>query len=120
MLPELDKAKLHHIVEKGMDRRVEMYSAFSDPFRNPTVSRSKLADLLKEAEITHVFIVGLAADYCVKYTAMDSCEKGFATYVVEDATKPVDPQHWPSERSNLQAKGIQIVNFDGDEIRSIR
>ena len=119
LLPEMDKANLDHIVEKGMDKRVEMYSAFSDPFRNPAVSKSKLSDLLKKAGITHVFVAGLAADYCVKYTAIDSNEEGFVTYIIEDATKAVAPQHWLSERRLLQDKGVQLVNSNGDDIRSI-
>ena len=120
LVPELDKAQIHHIIEKGMDKRVEMYSAFSDPFRSPPISKNTLAELLKKADISHVFLVGLAADYCVKYTAIDSCEENFTTYIIEDATKAVDPHCWPRVRNVLHRKGVQLIDSDSEEIRSIR
>ena len=120
LVPELDKARIHHVIEKGMDKRVEMYSAFSDPFRSPPVSKSRLADLLKKAGISHVFLVGLAADYCVKYTAMDSCEENFTTYIVEDATKAVDSHYWPTVRGRLHRKGVHLIDSDSEEIKLIR
>lgn len=47
---------------------------------------SELMDILKRAEITHVFITGINTDYCIFNTAMDSFARGkFHTYVVEEA-----------------------------------
>lgn len=120
LVPELDKARIHHIIEKGMDKRVEMYSAFSDVFRYKPVSKSTLAEILRKAEISHVFVAGLAADYCVKYTAIHSHEESFKTYIIEDATKAVVPHNWPRVRSVLHRKGIQLINSDSEEMKLMR
>jgi nicotinamidase-related amidase len=112
LIPELDITKINHIVEKGQDKRVEMYSAFADPFRNPTVSRSKLSELLHGAGVTDVYITGLAADYCVKYTALDAHGEGFKTWVVGDATRAVDPSSLPQLYKDYEEVGIQLVGRD--------
>lgn len=112
LLPELDQSKLHKIVEKGQDSRVEMYSAFADPFTQPTVSRSSLAQTLRDAQITDVYIVGLAADYCVKYTALDAQKEGFTTWVIPEATKPVDPTALAEVSTEYGKVGIAQVSKD--------
>ncbi|KAJ4417103.1 NAD(+) salvage pathway protein, partial [Neurospora sp. IMI 360204] len=94
LIPELDVSKIDKILEKGTNPLVEMYSAFYDPLKNPRVSDSGLAQMLREARVTHVYVVGLAADYCVWSTAMDAHNEGFETVVVEEATKPVDEEGW--------------------------
>lgn len=120
LVPELDVDKVDHIVEKGQDKRVEMYSAFADPFRNPTVTRSKLADTLRDRGITHVYIVGLAMDYCVNFTAVDSAKEMFTTYVVQEGTKAVDPSNWGNVKSQLEAEGVALVNMDGEEVNRVK
>jgi nicotinamidase-related amidase len=120
LVPELDLPKIDHIIEKGQDKRVEMYSAFADPFLNPTVSKSKLADTLKEAGVTHVYVVGLATDYCVKFTAIDSAKEGFKTYVIREGTRPVDPASFTDVESVLSKADVQVVNFHGDEVQKVR
>jgi nicotinamidase-related amidase len=112
LLPELDMDKVQHIVEKGQDKRVEMYSAFADPFTNPTVSRSNLAKLLHDAEVTDVFVAGLAADYCVHFTALDAHKEGFKTWVVEDATRAVTPEALPELYKKYVKLGIKLVQKD--------
>ncbi|KAI1331365.1 isochorismatase [Xylariaceae sp. FL0255] len=87
LIPELDTTHLDAVIEKGTDRRVEMYSAFYDPFK---VSDSGLAELLRKHRVTDVYVVGLAADYCVAATAEDAAREGFKTFLVEECTRPVD------------------------------
>jgi nicotinamidase-related amidase len=120
LVPELDISKIDHVIEKGMDKRVEMYSAFADPFLSPTVSRSKLADILKEAGITHVYVVGLAMDYCVKFTALDSSKEGFSTYVVAEGTRAVDPTSWNNVEAELKKAGVPIVKRESNEVGRLK
>ncbi|KAI9789440.1 MAG: NAD(+) salvage pathway protein, partial [Piccolia ochrophora] len=54
LIPELDVDRIDHVVEKGQDKRVEMYSAFRNPFRNPPGPSTGLPRLLKDAHISHV------------------------------------------------------------------
>ncbi|KFA65131.1 hypothetical protein S40285_07149 [Stachybotrys chlorohalonatus IBT 40285] len=113
----LDVERLHRVIDKGMDERVEMYSAFYDPFR---WSDSGLAEVLREEGVTDVFVVGLAADYCVKATAEHALDQGFRTYIVDEATKPVSPNAWPECRKTIEAKGINIISLDGSEVARVK
>lgn len=119
LIPELDIEKVQHTVEKGQNKRVEMYSAFADPFTKPTISRSKLADILHDAGISDVYIAGLAMDYCVKYTALDSVKEGFNTLVVGEATKAVDPTAVDDVYRELEKAGVKFVTMEGKEIKKI-
>jgi nicotinamidase-related amidase len=109
---ELDTDKVHEIVEKGQDKRVEMYSAFADPFRNPCVSKSSLSTTLRNNGITDVFIAGLAADYCVKYTAIDSAEGGYRTRVIGEATRAVDPSVMDQVMEEYAKVGVTVITAD--------
>jgi nicotinamidase-related amidase len=117
LVPELDVSKVDVIIEKGMDKRVEMYSAFSAPFRNPPVAQSRLTQVLKDAGATHVYVVGLALDYCVKFTAMDAAQEGFQTFVILSATAAVDPNDEceGKVRSELNDVGATLVKSTTSE-----
>lgn len=120
LVPDLEVKKIDKVIEKGTNKDVEMYSAFYDPFMNPRVSDSGLVALLKEHKVTHVYVVGLAADYCVRCTAMDSVIEGFETYIVEEGTRPVDASAWPTEKEQLSAVGVHIVHLDGPEVALLK
>jgi len=112
LVPELNVDKIDRIVEKGQRKEVEMYSAFYDPLTDPRCSDSGLAEVLKEAGIQRVFVVGLAADYCVKATALDSKKEGFETFIVEEGTKPVDEAMWETTSKEIEEAGVTIVRLD--------
>ncbi|KAL2154642.1 hypothetical protein VTH82DRAFT_3318 [Thermothelomyces myriococcoides] len=116
LVPELDTSQLTHTIEKGTDPRVEMYSAFYDPLNNPRVSDSGLASLLHAHSITHVYVVGLAADYCVRCTAEDAAREGFASYIIEEGTRAVDPAAWEGCKRKLEEAGVKIVGWEGPEV----
>ena len=120
LLTELDVSKVDHIVEKGQDKRVEMYSAFADPFTSPCVARSDLAQTLRETGVTDVFVVGLAADYCVKYTAIDSQKEGFKTWVIGDATKAVDPSSLDDVHKEYEKVGVTVIGKDDAQVGKVR
>ncbi|VDI02303.1 Hypothetical predicted protein [Mytilus galloprovincialis] len=63
----------------------------------------------REAGIDALIITGLARDYCVYYTAMDSKKLGYETYVVLDATRPVTKETGDSAVADMKIKGIQII-----------
>ncbi|KAJ6626027.1 Isochorismatase-like protein [Mycena sp. CBHHK59/15] len=110
LVPELDVDKVDKIIEKGQDKRVEMYSAFADPFENPRVAQSELQGYLKEQSVGKVYVVGLAMDYCVKATAEDAAKEGFTTFIIEDATKAVDAgEGWTKAKAEMQGRGIKFV-----------
>jgi len=96
-----------------------MYSAFYDPLAKPRVSDSGLAAVLREKGVTDVYVVGLAFDYCVKCTAIDAANEGFKTFVVEEGTKAVDPSTWEEVKTELKAKGVTVVRFEGEEVARV-
>ncbi|KAF6820892.1 pyrazinamidase nicotinamidase [Colletotrichum plurivorum] len=119
LVPELDVAAVDTIIEKGQMRDVEMYSAFYDPFKAGRVADSGLAELLGENRVTDVFVVGLAGDYCVKFTALDANREGFRTFIVEEGTRPVDVEKWDDCKGELEASGVKIVSVEGPEVRRV-
>lgn len=119
LLPELNVGNIDRIVEKGQDKRVEMYSAFADPFPSPC-SQSDLADTLKQAGITDVYVAGLAADYCVRFTALDAQKNGFKTWVIGEATKAVDPASLDEVYKGYQEAGVTVIGKDDKQIQRVR
>jgi len=124
LIAELDVSQVELVIEKGKDHRVEMYSAFEAPFRKPVVKEasSGLEQCLRDAQVTDVFVVGLAMDYCVKSTALDAVVKGFKTYVISEATKAVDPgeEGWGMVEKELESAGVKLVGIDGEDIAKVR
>ena len=75
---------INEYVLKGTNPEVDSYSGFFD---NGQLFETDLCELLDDNEISEVYIVGLATDYCVKFTALDAVGLGFDTYVVVDAVR---------------------------------
>lgn len=120
LVPELDIKKVDKIIQKGQDARFETYSAFYAPFKNPRIGDSGLADLLKRAEITHVYVVGLAMDFCVKFTAIDATKEGFHTYIVLEGTRAVEPSSLEQIKAELTEAGVDIVSATGQEVARVK
>ena len=123
IIPEINAAKFNHIVEKGRDKSVEMFSVFADAFGNKDeneASSHNVAQLLNDAGVKQVFVVGLAGDYCVLHTALDAKKEGFQVFVVQDAVKSVDSaKGWIAARDRLQEAGVDVVSMDSAELRKI-
>ncbi|MCI0545877.1 MAG: nicotinamidase [Candidatus Rokubacteria bacterium] len=75
------------IIRKGHRRHVDSYSAFLEADRG---TRTGLTGYLQERGIRRVFLVGLATDFCVAWSALDARRAGFEAYVIEDATRGID------------------------------
>jgi len=93
---------------------VEAYSGFGSPFRNPAVAMTDLSEHLRSNDIKKVFVCGLALDYCVKCTAIDAAEKGYETFVIEDATKAVDQSEegLKATRREMEEHGVKFIQSD--------
>jgi nicotinamidase/pyrazinamidase len=83
----LDVSRIDAVVRKGTDPGIDSYSAFFD---NGHVKETDLAGLLRTRGVTAIRLVGLATDYCVKFTALDGRAAGFDVTVVEDGIRAVD------------------------------
>lgn len=123
IIPEIEISKIDRIIDKGRDKRVEMFSAFADAFWNKSDAASfDLGAFLKEKGISQVFVVGLAGDYCVRCTANIAQKDGFEVFVIEEAVKNIDngPKGWGAVRTELQTLSIRVVSIDGPEVQGVR
>lgn len=124
IIPEINVSKLDVVLEKGKDSRSEMFSGFADVFgvKSPVATSMDLAKRLKVDGITHVFTVGLAGDFCVKFTALDAKQEGFEVCVIEEATRCVNTAQggWGATREELAKSEIHIVHIDGPELQRVR
>ena len=83
----LDLPQAELIIRKGFRKAVDSYSAF---FENDHKSPTGLGGYLKERGFTHLTCVGLAFDYCVRYSAEDAIKLDFHVDVIEAATRAID------------------------------
>ena len=108
---ELDITKFHKVFRKGTDVNIDSYSGFFD---NGHRKATGLGDYLTAEGVTDVYVLGVATDYCVKFTALDAAELGFATFLIADASRGVNIQ--PDDVANaiaaMQEKGIKMVESE--------
>lgn len=106
---ELETEKINKIFPKGTDSGIDSYSGFFD---NGHRNSTGLGDYLKEKDVKEVFVMGLAADYCVKFTALDAIGLGFKTYLIEDATRGVNIQEDDTRNAfkEMRDKGVIFTN----------
>ncbi|MGF1636410.1 MAG: bifunctional nicotinamidase/pyrazinamidase [Cyclobacteriaceae bacterium] len=104
----LDTSRIKRVFRKGTDNEIDSYSGFFD---NGHRKDTGLADWLKEQSVDTVYIAGLAADYCVKFTALDAVDVGFKTYLYKNATKAVNlqPDDFDKAIHEMVAAGVQMV-----------
>jgi nicotinamidase/pyrazinamidase len=83
----LDLPQAELIIRKGFRRAIDSYSAF---FENDHKTPTGLGGYLKEHGLERITMVGLAFDYCVRYSAEDARNLGFEVEVIEAATRAID------------------------------
>lgn len=96
-------------VQKGTNKNVDSYSAFFD---NSRLSKTQLDSVLKEHDISTVYICGVATDVCVNFTALDAKDLGYETYLVEDCCRGVHEENIKSSIQNMKEHGITTVSSE--------
>jgi len=106
--PNLNRDKVTHIIQKGKNVEIDSYSGFQD---NNHFMKTGLEDYLKYHDIQLVEIVGLALDYCVKFTSIDAFDAGFITCLHFNGTKAVNVKADSAKNTiyDLVEKGITIL-----------
>jgi len=85
--PALDIPHAELIIRKGYRKHIDSYSAFNEADgKTPT----GLSGYLKDRGLRKVYLVGLATDFCVAWSALDARKAGFEAAVIEDATRGID------------------------------
>lgn len=98
--------RVEAIFRKGTDAEIDSYSGFYD---NGRLKSTGLADYLRGKQVSEVYLAGLAGDYCVYYSAKDALQEGFATYLIEDACRPISPEGFEKAKADISSKGGKII-----------
>ena len=106
--PVLDRARVTKVFRKGTDKEIDSYSTFFD---NAHRKSTGLGEYLQEQKITDVYLLGLATDYCVKYSALDAVKLGFKTHVVIDGCRGVELKRGDTKTAidEMRRAGVKIV-----------
>lgn len=115
IVSELAVSKLDLVIKKGIEENAEMYSMFYDIWGKD----SGLLKILKEKNVTDVFVVGVAFDYCVKETAIHAAKEGFRTRVIREATKATSAENWSLTEKDLNKFGVKVIGINDDIIHGI-
>ncbi len=107
--PDLDV--VGQVIQKGAGGE-DGYSGFS--LRDPTSGDEQdtaLESVLRRASVERVVVVGLAADVCVKDTALDAARRGFLTTVLREATRAVELELGDGARAEeeLRSAGVDVA-----------
>ena len=104
----LDVGRIDRVFHKGVDPDIDSYSGFFD---NGHRKATGLADFLKARGVTEVYLLGLATDYCVKFTALDARSLGFKACLIQDACRSVELHSGDVQRAQreMQNAGVRIV-----------
>jgi nicotinamidase/pyrazinamidase len=107
--PGLDPSRLAEVFPKGTDPRIDSYSGFFD---NGHRQATGLADYLQQHGAGQVTIMGLATDYCVKFTAIDAVRIGFRTQLVADGCRGVEVTDGDVKRAmdEMRDAGVEILH----------
>ncbi|MCX7545999.1 bifunctional nicotinamidase/pyrazinamidase [Marinicella gelatinilytica] len=103
---DLDMRKIAAIFRKGMNPKIDSYSAFYD---NGHVQSTGLSGYLKELGVEHLYFTGLAADFCVYFSIKDALKAGFKCTLIEDATRAIDVDNFKKLRQQLREDGVSII-----------
>ncbi len=106
--PALDAHGVKRTFKKGTDPAIDSYSGFFD---NGQHKSTGLSQYLRDNGVTNLYILGLATDYCVKFTALDARRSGFDTHVIEDACRGVElkPGNVGAALEEMSRAGVTII-----------
>ncbi|WP_446469164.1 bifunctional nicotinamidase/pyrazinamidase [Xenorhabdus stockiae] len=108
--PALNQAAIGEIFRKGENPQIDSYSAFFD---NDHKNATRLHGWLSEQHINRLLILGIATDYCVKFTVLDALEHGYETYVITEGCRGVNIHADDSQRAieEMAAKGAKFTSL---------
>lgn len=105
---QLNLNKVAKVFHKGIDSQIDSYSAFFD---NAHLRSTGLKEYLQNLGVENVYIMGLATDYCVKYSTLDAIYLGFNVFVIADACRGVDLKAGDVDQAfeDMRRAGVEIT-----------
>ena len=109
--PGLKTGRIEHVFLKGTEREIDSYSALFD---NGHRKSTGLGEYLRERGVASVYLLGLATDYCVHFTALDAVEAGFEVFVIEDGCRGVNlkPNDSAAALDEIRRAGGHIIRSE--------
>lgn len=107
--PDLNSPKIQQVFLKGTGDRDDGYSAYE-------ATNLNLASYLKERGVDELYVTGLATDYCVRASVLDSVKQGFKTIVVTDAVAAVDVKPGDGQKALAEMQSAGAMMTESKEI----
>lgn len=107
--PSLNTQKISKIIYKGTDPGLDSYSTFFDNAHRKT---TELHQYLQEQNVTELYMMGLATDFCVQYSVLDAVNLGYKTFVILDGCFGINKNSGDVEHAidTMQKAGAIIIN----------
>jgi len=103
------------ILQKGTSMNIDAYSVFMD---NAKIHKTALDSMLKELDIKRLFVVGIAYDFCVSWSAQDAADLGYEVYMIEDAAAPISLPvadgitTVDTSKEEMLGKGVKLISME--------
>jgi len=97
---------INKIIYKGTNSLIDSYSGFYD---NGKIRSTGLSDYLIAKNVISIDCVGLATEYCVKFTVLDSIVEGFKTSVILNGIKGINLEESSKALKEMKSKGINLL-----------
>jgi nicotinamidase/pyrazinamidase len=108
-----DTNRIAHVFHKGTERNIDSYSTFFD---NAHRRHTGLAHFLEKRGIKDVYLMGLALDYCVKYSALDARYLGLNTYVIVNGCRGIELESGDIDRALEEMKRAGAILMKSDDL----
>ena len=107
--PKLDTKAFEKVFYKGMEKAIDGYSAFYDAGNDHSTG---LAEYLHTKGVSDLYFVGLATDYCVKFSVLDAAKLGFNTYVIMEGCRAINlhPDDEANTIQEMRQAGVHILS----------
>src|SRR5437899_9025651 len=111
--PSFDTSRIAHVFHKGIDPKIDSYSTFFD---NVHRRHTGLAHFLEKGGIEDIYLMGLALDYCVKYSALDARHLGLNTHVILDGCRGIELESGDIDRALDEMKRAGAILLTSTEL----
>jgi nicotinamidase/pyrazinamidase len=104
----LDLSRVARVFRKGTDAEIDSYIGFYD---NGHRRSTGMGEWLSERGVRDVYVMGLATDYCVKFTALDARRLGFEVTLIEDGCRGVELNAGDIDRAveEMRGAGVRVI-----------
>src|SRR5438067_4582815 len=114
---KLQMNRVEAIFRKGTDPRIDSYSGFFD---NGHRKSTGLGDYLKGRGASEIYVLGLATDYCVKFTALDARRLGFRVALIEDGSRGVELRAGDVAGAVAEMRKAGVEMVQSAEVRAVQ